>query len=212
MEVFCNYNKIADTMNGWYCYKEINPILLKISEFQKRKNISAGLCEIGVFQGKSFTAMSCLFEKDEPKIAIDSFGENKETDWMYGNHSENLKNFTINYTNVLNNTDFILIKKNSSDIKYTDIISKSPSGVRIFSIDGDHSIKGTKHDLELAKSSICNYGVIVVDDYTNSDWPTVKEGVDIFMANNQDIKILYLGYNKLILCKDVDYEELQTCL
>jgi hypothetical protein len=200
------YNNHVENIKGWYVYDKINPILESINNFHRSNNIESGICEIGIYQGKSFLALCCLSTKDEKKLAIDSFGNFKETDWMYGKGEDNKTAFEENYFKIFNNKDYTLLQENSNKVTSEQIINICNGKPRLFSIDGDHTVNGTYHDLQLAKYSICDYGVIIVDDYTNSGWPTVKEGTDLFLKENTDILYLKCTYNKLFLCKNKDFD------
>lgn len=207
---FDNYNKYVETIKGWYIYDKINPILEKINNFHKTNNIQSGICEIGIYQGKSFLALCCISSPNEKRLAIDSFGDFKETDWMYGEGYNNKNAFKDNYLKIFKNDNYILLQENSNVITSNHIIELCQGNPRFFSIDGDHTVKGTYHDLELATQSICDHGIIIVDDYTNSAWATVKEGTDMFLKNNPEIVLLKVYYNKLFLCKRNNYDKLST--
>ena len=201
------YNEISTDIDGWYCWKEINPVLDLITKYQRDKNVYGGVCEIGVYKGKSFLAISSVTQDEEIRLAIDSFGKSNESDWMYGDGNINKEIFINNYKKLFSN-NFVLLEKNSADVEAEEIIQICNGPVRIFSIDGDHSMEGTYKDLVLAKNSICDNGVIIIDDYTNTMWPGVKEASDLFIKNNESIKPLKSYYNKLFACKSINYEYL----
>lgn len=207
--MFATYNKLVDTIDGWYVYKEVNPILEKINNFHRENNIRGDILEIGIYRGKSFIPLALLTTNDEKRIAIDSFGNFSQTDWTYGSGNINKQKFQENYYKIVGNYNFNLIEKNSSDITPIDILNISSDRIRIFSIDGDHTAKGTYNDLFLAKNTLSDRGIIIVDDYTNNEWPTVKEGVDMFLKDNDDISVLFIEHNKLFACKSCDYDILK---
>ena len=70
---FSIYNNHIETINGWYIYDKINPILENINKFHIANNIKSSICEIGIYQGKSFLALCCITSPDEKRLAIDSF-------------------------------------------------------------------------------------------------------------------------------------------
>ena len=74
------YNEISTDIDGWYCWKEINPVLDLITKYQRDKNVYGGVCEIGVYKGKSFLAISSVTQDEEIRLAIDSFGKSNESD------------------------------------------------------------------------------------------------------------------------------------
>lgn len=75
---FYKYNLLADTIYGGYVYSKINPILEQINNFHKSLDIHSGICEIGLFQGKSFLALCCVAHENETCLGIDSFGDYKK--------------------------------------------------------------------------------------------------------------------------------------
>lgn len=54
--------------------------------------------------------------------------------------------------------------------------------VDIFYVDGDHSYESCKHDLELAKKSVRDCGITIVDDMK---MPEVRQAVNEFMKENE---------------------------
>ena len=54
--------------------------------------------------------------------------------------------------------------------------------IDFFHVDGDHSVKGVRHDLDLAFRAINDNGLILIDDYTYIQ--TVEDGVDGWILNN----------------------------
>lgn len=54
--------------------------------------------------------------------------------------------------------------------------------IDFFHVDGDHSVLGVRHDLDLAFKSINDNGLILIDDYTYLQ--TVEDGVDGWILKN----------------------------
>lgn len=199
--IFKKYNEIADSISGWYAHEDINPIIHRIHLFHQNINLFGDICEIGVYHGKFFLAMCCLKQKGEVCLAIDSFGTNNSTDWMYGDGDSNKRAFENNYKKLFGETqNYILIQKQSAQITASEIMDHLKNKIRFFSIDGNHTLDGAYNDLNLSKNLISQYGTIIVDDYTNPSWPEVKQAVDEFLSNNLDIGILKIYANKIFLC------------
>ena len=71
-------------------------------------------------------------------------------------------------------------KTQSLDIKDIDL----------FHVDGDHTVKGVQHDLDLASQTLSEAGYILVDDV---DYITeVKHGVDQWLIKNPNYKHEYI--------------------
>ena len=77
---------------------------------------------------------------------------------------------------------------------------------RIFSIDGSHTKEATYIDLTNVSMIMDEYGIIIVDDYLNLTWPGVRAGTDKFLSKNDKWRCIYIGYNKLFLCKSSKYD------
>ena len=73
--------------------------------------------------------------------------------------------------------------------------------MRFFSIDGGHTIDITRNDLRIASQSICEGGVIILDDYFNGLFPGVSEGTNQFFIHDNDIGIVpfAIGAGKVFL-------------
>ena len=86
--------------------------------------------------------------------------------------------------NLLKEYNIELIEVDTQKIKDLPIDTE----IDFFHVDGDHSVMGVVHDLNLAFSSIRKGGHILIDDMTFLD--TVKEGGNIWLEANKD-KIKY---------------------
>ena len=51
-----------------------------------------------------------------------------------------------------------------------------------------------------------------MDDYFNKDWPGVKFGIDKFMEENNDYRLVYLAWNKFIICHRDNYTKYMELL
>jgi hypothetical protein len=58
-----------------------------------------------------------------------------------------------------------------------DAIRQASGGFSFFSGDGCHLVEHTMNDIRIAMQLTVPEGIVFVDDYTNSDWPGVHEGV-----------------------------------
>ena len=65
---------------------------------------------------------------------------------------------------------------NSLTLTASRITAECESKVRIFSVDGGHSAASTFSDLNVATDTLCEGGLILLDDFFNADWPGVAEG------------------------------------
>ena len=77
---------------------------------------------------------------------------------------------------------------------------------RLFSVDGGHSKKETYDDLVAAANAINEKGVIVLDDFFNSNWPEVKLGTEEYFNSNNILAPLAYFHNKFLFVKKEVYK------
>ena len=72
--------------------------------------------------------------------------------------------------------------------------------VRMFSVDGGHTVEHVMHDLAIAESTLTSGGVVMLDDYYNPNWAGVTEGLVRFMLLCP-VRIMPFGFcaSKLML-------------
>ncbi|MFI6123668.1 class I SAM-dependent methyltransferase [Streptomyces sp. NPDC051064] len=58
-------------------------------------------------------------------------------------------------------------------------------------IDGDHSEEGVREDLEWAETLVASGGVVVLDDYTDRNWPGVEAAVEKHLEG--DTRFTFIG-------------------
>lgn len=149
-------------------YKEYYKIKYELCKKQGPKIIA----EIGVRAGYSAWA----FLQACPEAKYIGFDANNGT---HGGQGGKDGKFAEWAAKILENYDTDLIEldtQKTNDLKINEI--------DFFHVDGDHSIKGVQHDLDLAFKSISNTGLIVVDDisYINE----VKQGVSTWIDKMSD--------------------------
>jgi len=172
---------------------------------QQKSNIDGNIVEIGVHHGKSFILLSILSNPESEKcVAIDLFEDlqSENIDQSGSGNRQifmgNLRRFSPNYRNLET------ITGNTLKIGADTILQKAGGPVRFFSVDGGHTPETTYNDMQLAYRSICEYGVIVVDDYFNEMWPGVSEGVNSF-CSDFTVYPFAIGGNKIFFTKSEKY-------
>lgn len=197
--LFKKYSKESNKIDGWFVHQFID-VLSAVNEFQIKNNITGDLAEIGVYCGKSFIPLYLLCKENEIALAIDCFEMQKfnydnSGRGDYSKFIENLKKIAGEDIRKLK-----VIKGDSMALSHEDYLGESINKkFRIFSIDGCHTVEATLKDLENVSKCISERGVIIVDDYYNSNWPGVAEGVNLFMEKFGDkIVPFFSGYNKLL--------------
>ena len=140
-------------------YKEYYKIKYDICKNQNPKVIA----EIGVRAGYS----AWTFLQACPTAKYIGFDANNGTHGGQGGQDGKFSKWAAE---ILKDYDVDLVEldtQKTNDLKI--------NGVDFFHVDGDHSIKGVQHDLDLAFKVITDTGLIVIDDITYLD--TVRHGV-----------------------------------
>ena len=149
-------------------YKEYYKIKYELCKNQNPKIIA----EIGVRAGYSAWA----FLQACPEAKYIGFDANNGTHGGKGGEDGKFAKWTVK---ILKDYDIDLIEIDTQKINDLNI-----NNVDFFHVDGDHSIVGVQHDLDLAFKALSDTGLIVIDDITYL--PEVRSGVFMWikkMAN-----------------------------
>jgi hypothetical protein len=194
------YLNVVDQIKGWFVYDQILNVYDVLNNLQQ--GTTGDLLEIGVYYGKSLIPLLDMAKPNETCIGIDVFED------QHLNMDESGGHTTINSVrqNIIKVYDELpkhlkLVKQCSGSLTDKELLKLSTNNIfRFISIDGCHTFDYTFHDLSLAANSISEDGIIVIDDYTNADWPGVKAATDHFLNLKNNLQPIYAGANKLILC------------
>ena len=155
----------------------------------KEENIKGNLCEIGTWYGRSFLPLRNFTEDYETCVGVDMFHKQAYYDGLINN-----------IKNCFGNLDGCEIIKSESIKLGTRLEKYAP--YRIFYIDGDHSYQGALLDLNIAKSTLHEKGIILLDDYDNPRYgPDVVKAVNIFLEENQEFLLAFSSTQRIFLCK-----------
>ncbi|MEU4142083.1 class I SAM-dependent methyltransferase [Streptomyces parvulus] len=77
----------------------------------------------------------------------------------------------------------------SEDPETRAAVSDRAYGVVV--VDGDHSAKGVRRDLQWAEEIVAPGGIVVLDDYGDPSWPGIEEALDDHLADGT--RFTYLG-------------------
>ena len=181
-----------------------------------KKNKPKNFLEIGVFHGVTsrnvcellkslhgenfkFTGID-LFEKDQMILDKEVAPKTK--------FSNPFKNIFYNYISRTNPYSFKSVSNLLRKFKYNVNIIKGDSNIilkdmseKLFDyvfLDGGHSYKTVKNDLNNLLPVITNNGIVICDDYNLSYAPGVKKAIDEFAKiNNLSIKILHSRFAEI---------------
>jgi len=198
------YIKVVNTIEGWFNWEDICPLLEIVNNNQEEGNI----LEIGVHHGKSFIPMTTLLRNNEVAVAVDVF-EDQQFNYDKSGLGCSLKlkeNIKKVYQNDEIFTKIKIIKNDSIKMNSNEYLDYTNGGkYRIISIDGCHTKSATLYDLRNAIKILSNDGIIILDDYFNHHWPGVKFGIDTFLEENNNYRLVYLNANKFIICYKDNY-------
>lgn len=188
-------------INGW-CLPNLWSVIEPIHEFQVRAKVRNPIAEIGVYHGKFFIGLALTKFDCGNHYAFDVFDLQQFN--LDGAGKGNLEEFKKNcFNNHLNNENVIINRVDSMTITDQQInkIHQETGGFSMFSIDGCHLVEHTINDFLIAMKLTCPEGVIFIDDYTNSDWPGVSEGIaKLYLTSQPRFVPLVVTSNKLIVC------------
>lgn len=176
-------------------------VLDKLNELQNDEGIDAPVAEIGVHHGKFIIALMLMKQSPRKSLAIDVFGQ-QEFNIDRSGHGD-YEQFFDNIEKFVGSRDAVdAITADSLSLGLTDVadIIKKYGRFSFFSVDGCHTAEHTAHDLSLAVELTCHGGIIMIDDYHNSGFPGVQEGVcKYFFTNTHRFAPLLFMRGKLFL-------------
>jgi predicted O-methyltransferase YrrM len=166
---------------------------------QTANGVTGGVCEIGVFYGRSLVLMAtALADEHERALGIDLFD--------IGRGSQ-LADVQAALTRHDVERKCTLLQRSSLDLSPDDITSVV-GGVRFFSIDGGHERHHVDHDSALALSCLANEGIIAFDDFFNPLYPDVTVAVmDFVRKHPTEVAPFCLSRGKLYVCRSSHYAD-----
>jgi hypothetical protein len=188
-----------NTMDGW-CVPQILEVLQPLDAFQRKAQKQIGpVAEIGVYHGKFFVLLAWLKRGSAQKhLAIDVFDMQE-----FNLDGAGVGNFEV-FTESLNTFQLTnQVNIEASDSLHIDnaVLQLNAGKFDFFSIDGCHTKLHTINDIRVAEKMLSTLGVLFVDDYTNSSWPGVKDGVVAYLTGNHgNLVPLAVTSNKLLMC------------
>jgi hypothetical protein len=181
---------------GWLSPIAID-VIVELANLQKQMGIRGPVCEIGVHHGRLFILLHLLTEGHEKSVAYDLF-ERQDENMDKSGHGDksilqkNLKRHHCDLNRITINTE------NSLNLTPDRVINDCGDKVRLFSIDGGHTAETTFNDLSLAAKTLCEGGIIILDDFFNEAWPGVAAGTCKYLLNNTGLSPIVITGNKFI--------------
>ena len=190
------YLNTFEKIEGWFDKRAVN-VLRFFNNLQVAENIAGNIFEIGAYKGK-LTILLSIFLRENERLVVNDIFDLQNLNVSRSGTKANYSDFLKNLSGFFNDLSFLeIIITGSSNLHKT--IRKEK--FRIFSVDGGHSAKETYEDMLFAASVVEEKGIVILDDYYNSNWPGVKEGADKFVKENNNLVPLAAFFNKFIYVK-----------
>lgn len=171
-------------IKGWFNIDDCAHFYLLLS-YQSALGIKGDIFEIGSFFGRSTAMLGWCLKEGENLFVCDAFELETKDKYSVKPSPEilirNIKSVTSNLSE-----DRIKINKCLS----IDLHLPKEQKFRFIHIDGGHSQEQVIFDLNLSNNHLITKGIVSIDDYANMNWPEVKLGVDKFLYENRNYKIL----------------------
>ena len=192
------YIKVSNKIEGWFS-SDAARLFAWIDEIQKNDGVVGDLFEIGCHHGKSAQLLGAMARPQTEALAVcDLFG--LQSDNLSKSGKGDLDIFESNMQPVRDlGVEYKVFQKNSMALESSEI----GTNYRFFHVDGGHNPDEALTDLTLAANSLCEKGVIALDDPFRTEWPGVTEGLIRFLDEFTDFEALVVGCNKILISRKV---------
>lgn len=165
-------------------------------EYAQRGRIDGGICEIGIYKGKSFLAMTVGLADGDAAVAIDIFDAQHLN--LEATSVNSLRDFKA-YLETWGLTGRIEIVEGSSlELEAEGFLEAGPR-FRLFSVDGGHLDFHVLNDLRVAEATMVKGGIVAADDLLHSHYLGVITGVFQYLDSGGKLVPYALIPNKLLL-------------
>ena len=191
---------VFQNVEGWVGHRIVQ-ILEFIREYHEAHNVVGDICEIGVHHGKLFFVMAHLARPEEKCIAADIFERQDLNIDQSGKGS--LEQFKTHLREGFPELVAQVKTVACDSMSITPSSARSAlgtNGVRVFSVDGGHTVAHVVNDLCLAQELLVPGGIVLLDDFFGIAWPGVTEGYFKYMDGANRRLLPFLTFqNKLFL-------------
>ena len=186
------------SVDGWLLPGAIE-LIVELALFQRERGIDGPVCEIGVHHGRLFILLH-LLALPQRALGVDLFELQDENIDQSGKGSRDALNRNL-AAHGCDSSLVELLVENSLRLTPERIIELCRGRPRLFSVDGGHTCEITANDLTLAEGTVCEGGLVILDDYFNSSWPAVSEGACRFMGQHGGLEPVAIVANKFVFAK-----------
>lgn len=197
-------NEIAPQVEGWF-YPLDMMLFGVIEAFHRSISATGNIAEIGVWKGKSLTLLSLLKRPTEHLYAMDLFCDDLLE----------LSQASINkFVPDLHKQNISFVKGNTADYSTEQLRQLFKQKLRLLHIDAGHEYHEVLHTLSLTAPFVEDYGIIVMDDYLDREFPGVHSAtLDYCYETSKGRWVPFLvGGNKMYLANPVYAKQFQLYL
>ena len=165
-------------IGGWLYLPAVEATLL-LAGIQAGRMIPGPVCEIGVWEGRYLTLLSFVPSAPRPVLGIDPFVHAAGTaDASAEARRAQIRRVRANVARYARRPALVsLLQRDSKTVSTGDVLERLGGEAQFVSVDGDHSVEGCLHDLQLAEAILAHGGIVAVDDIPNMTCPGVIEAV-----------------------------------
>jgi Methyltransferase domain len=190
---FTSYAASFESISGMFSL-DAALLMTAYNQLACQAGVTGDSLEIGVHHGLSAILVACLRSPGRRFVAIDLF------EMQQGN---------VSHSGSGNKEIFLSnMRKFYPDLGFMSVLSTPSSSASprdlgtdysFCHIDGGHSAQETYADLALCSEITLASGLVLLDDYFNTNFPGVCEGAIQFNIRNPDVLIpLAVGFNKVV--------------
>lgn len=189
-------------VEGW-CSDQVATMVQLIDIYQRERRTSGGAAEIGIHHGKLFMLLNSVCDANQRSYAIDLF-ERQELNLDHsgsGNRAifeQNLQRYDRH-----KGTNVSILAADSTTAPLIEMIDQR---VRLFSIDGGHTVEHTLNDMAIAANRISPEGIVILDDILSNHWLGVIEAAIRYLMFRPTLVPFAIGHNKLLMCNYSHYQ------
>jgi len=196
------------SIQGWVGDR-IYQIVDFIKLYHEQHGTRGDIAEIGVHHGKLFVILAAVARPDETCVAVDVFEDQQLNVDSSGNGSRAVfeGHLKTHFPDLLDRIKIVACDS-MSITPGTAAAKLSERGVRLFSIDGGHTVAHVVNDLSIAQELLVSSGVVLLDDFLGPMWPSVSEGFFKYMSiANRRLAPFLVFQNKLFLTTFSEHEQ-----
>lgn len=197
-------NETSPQIEGWFY--PLDMMMFAMTEFFHKTIAAKGdIAEIGVWKGKSLTLLALLADTSDQIYAMDLF-----CDGLLEQTQTNIAKFT----SVEQSDRIQYLSGNTANYSTNYLQSLFKNKLRFLHIDAGHEYHEVLHTLTLTAPLMHDYGIIVMDDYHDREFPGVHAAtLDYCYETTKGLWVPFMaGGNKIYLANPVYAKQFQLFL